>query len=60
MSDFKEILVEEIKNNLFGLIGKDWIFIIVENEGKVNIMIVSWGGFGVMWGKDVVFVVIRL
>lgn len=59
MSDFKEILAEEIKNNPFGLIGKDWTLITAENEGKVNTMTASWGGLGVMWGKDVAFVVIR-
>ncbi len=59
MSYFKEILAEEIKNNPFGLIGKDWTLITAENEGKVNTMTASWGGLGVMWGKDVAFVVIR-
>lgn len=59
MSEFKEIVAEEIKNNPFGLIGKDWTLITAEKEGKVNTMTASWGGLGVMWGKDVAFVVIR-
>lgn len=28
-------------------------------EGKVNTMTASWGGFGVMWGKNVAVTVIR-
>ncbi|CZR97497.1 MULTISPECIES: flavin reductase family protein [unclassified Clostridioides] len=59
MSEFKEIVAEDIKNNPFGLIGKDWTLITAEKEGKVNTMTASWGGLGVMWGKDVAFVVIR-
>jgi flavin reductase (DIM6/NTAB) family NADH-FMN oxidoreductase RutF len=28
-------------------------------DGSVNTMTASWGGFGVMWNKEVAFVVIR-
>lgn len=28
-------------------------------DGKTNTMTASWGGFGVMWNREVVFVVIR-
>ncbi|UWD47010.1 flavin reductase family protein [Clostridioides difficile] len=59
MSEFKEIMSEEIKSNPFKLIGKDWTLITAEKEGKVNTMTASWGGLGVMWGKNVAFVVIR-
>lgn len=59
MSSWKTIKAEEITNNAFQLIGKDWMLITAEKENKVNTMTASWGGVGVMWGKNVVYVVIR-
>ena len=56
---FKEIKPEDIKENAFSLIGKDWMLITAEKEGEVNTMTAAWGGFGVMWHENVVFVVIR-
>lgn len=43
----------------FEMIGKDWMLITAENAGKVNTMTASWGGMGVLWNKNVVFVFIR-
>ena len=59
MSKFKEIKPEQFEQNPFKLIGKDWMLITAEKEGKVNTMTAAWGGFGVMWGKNVAFIVIR-
>lgn len=59
MSNFIQKLPEQLENNPFELIGKEWMLITAEKEGKVNTMTASWGGLGVMWGKNVAFVVIR-
>lgn len=59
MNDFREIKPEEINKNTFSLIGNEWMLITAENKGRLNTMTASWGGFGVMWEKNVVFVVIR-
>jgi len=44
-------------------IGDEWMLITagdtVSGPGNWNTMTASWGGFGVLWGKDVVFTVIR-
>ena len=56
---FKEIKTREIQDNPFQLIGGDWLLVTSEREGKVNTMTASWGGLGVMWGKDVAYVVLR-
>ncbi|MDO4321735.1 MAG: flavin reductase [Lachnospiraceae bacterium] len=56
---FKEIKASELKENTFDLIGKQWLLVTAEKEGKCNTMTASWGGLGVMWGKDVAFIVIR-
>lgn len=59
MSTLHEISVESLSFNPFSKIGKEWMLITAGNEEKANTMTASWGGLGVMWGKNVVFVVIR-
>ena len=59
MYNFKEIQPEELNESSFKLIGKDWMLITAEKDNKVNTMTASWGGLGVMWGKNVAYIVIR-
>jgi len=56
---FKEIKPEELQKNPFTMIGKEWLLVTAEKEGKANTMTASWGGVGVMWGKNVAFLVLR-
>ncbi len=58
MSNFKEIPTSEIEN-VFRLIGKDWMLITAADGGKVNCMTASWGSMGVLWNDDVCTVFIR-
>lgn len=60
MKIFKEISPETIRKNPFQTIGKDWMLITAGNQESLNTMTASWGGLGVMYGKNVAFVVIRL
>ena len=41
------------------MIGKDWLLITAEKDGKVNTMTASWGGVGVLWNKKVAYIFIR-
>ena len=59
MNKFKEIKPEELDKSPFQLIGKDWMLITAEKDNKINTMTASWGGFGVLWGKNVAYIVIR-
>ena len=59
MSEFIEIKSEELNKSPFELIGSDWMLITAEKDGKANTMTASWGGLGVMWGKNVAYTVIR-
>ncbi len=59
MSIFKEISAEEITENPFKLIGKDWALVTSGTKDKFNTMTVSWGGVGIMWGKPSAFTFIR-
>ena len=59
MNEFTIIKPEELSANAFSTIGKDWLLITAEVEGKVNTMTASWGGLGVMWHKNAAFIFIR-
>jgi flavin reductase (DIM6/NTAB) family NADH-FMN oxidoreductase RutF len=59
MNKFKEIKPEELNKSTFKLIGKDWMLITAEKDNKVNTMTASWGGFGIMFAKNVVYIGIR-
>lgn len=56
---FKEMKVEDFDYSAAKLIGKDWLLVTGEAEGKANAMTASWGGLGVMWGKNVAYIVLR-
>lgn len=56
---FKEIKPEELKENPFDLIGKQWMLITAGDEKKCNTMTASWGALGVMWGKPTATAYIR-
>lgn len=56
---FKEISCEEVQGNVFTKIGKEWMLISAGSEGNVNAMTASWGGMGVLWNKNVVYIFVR-
>lgn len=55
----KEIKVQDFNENVFNMIGNDWLLITAEKDGKVNTMTASWGGAGVLWNKKVAYIFIR-
>ena len=60
MSEYAIVAPEDFDQSVFRLIGKEWMLVTAKNqEGKVNTMTASWGGFGVMWGKNVAVTVLR-
>lgn len=59
MHSFQPIPADLFEQSPFRLIGKDWMLITAEKEGKANTMTASWGGLGVMWGKNVAYIVVR-
>ncbi len=56
---FKKIDPEDIRENIFSLIGDDWMLITAGNRAYYNMMTASWGSAGVLWKKPVIFVFIR-
>ncbi len=59
MHTFQPIPTDLFDFSPFRMIGKDWMLITAQAEDKTNTMTASWGGLGVMWGKDVVYIVVR-
>lgn len=57
--NFKEIRPEELSENPFDMIGKQWMLITAGDEVNCNTMTASWGGVGIMWGKPVATAYIR-
>lgn len=55
---FKNMQPEDIHENVFELIGDDWMLITAGPPEDFNTMTASWGGMGVLWNKEVCFCVI--
>ena len=55
----KKINIAEKSLNPFDLIGQKWMLISAGTEDKWNTMTASWGGLGVLWGKNVATCYIR-
>lgn len=56
---FRELAIEEVSWNPFTKIGKEWLLITAGDKENHNTMTASWGGVGIMWGKNVATVYIR-
>lgn len=59
MADFIEIKPEKIKENIFDMVGRQWMLVTAGSPDKFNTMTASWGGAGILWGKPVAFSFIR-
>lgn len=56
---YRKIQPTQIQGNLFDRLGNEWALVTAGTTEHCNTMTVSWGTFGVMWGKNVVQVVLR-
>ena len=59
MGEFREIGINEFPINPFELKNKWMLISAAKEDGTVNTMTASWGGFGILWNKNIAFVVIR-
>lgn len=53
------ILPIELNENIFKLIANDWMLITAGDETKANTMTASFGGFGVLFHKNVAHIYVR-
>jgi flavin reductase (DIM6/NTAB) family NADH-FMN oxidoreductase RutF len=56
---FAIVSPEKITDNVFKLIGADWMLLTAGSLKAYNTMTASWGGLGVLWGKQVAWCVVR-
>lgn len=56
---FKDVDLATLQFNPFTKIGKEWMLITAGDAASHNTMTASWGGMGVLWGKNVAFAFIR-
>lgn len=56
---FEKIEPKDLQQNVFSLIGEQWMLITAGTAEHCNTMTASWGGLGVLWGKPVATVYIR-
>ena len=57
---FKEVDPWNLHENVFQIIGKDYMELVMGNPTEgANAMTAAWGGMGVMWNLPVAFVVVR-
>ncbi len=55
LQGYKNIAPEKIPGNFIKMLSQDWMLITAGNKDKFNMMTASWGGFGVLYNKPVVF-----
>lgn len=56
----KEIDRKELgREDVFDVIGQEWMLVTAGSKEKLNTMTASWGGLGWLWNKPVAFVFIR-
>lgn len=59
MHSFQPYPIDLLELNPFHKIGKEWMLITAGNEDAANTMTASWGGVGVLWGRNTASVFIR-
>ena len=59
MHTFQPYPLDMFELDPFTKIGKEWMLVTSGTEEKANALTASWGGLGVLWGKNVVYIFIR-
>ena len=56
---WKKIDPKQIEQNVFSMIGEQWMLVTAGTKENCNTMTASWGGLGVLWNKPVATAYIR-
>jgi flavin reductase (DIM6/NTAB) family NADH-FMN oxidoreductase RutF len=59
MNNFITITAQQFSGSPFHILEKDWTLIMTPDDKKANAMTASWGGFGVLRAKPVLFTFVR-
>ncbi len=55
----RKIEPKALKENVFSLVGDEWMLITAGCAKRCNTMTASWGGLGVLWGENVATIYVR-
>ena len=59
MSTFTHLSPQELGDNIFQLIGQDWMLITAGTPEACNTMTASWGAAGILWNKPIAIAYVR-
>jgi len=59
--ELKPIQAKELTANTFRTIGDEWLLICTNDRDheRINMMTASWGGLGILWNREVVYLFVR-
>ena len=56
---FSRIDPKELQGNVFRMLDDQWTLITAGDKNGFNTMTASWGGLGVIWGRNAAYVFVR-
>ena len=56
---WKKIDPKQLEQNVFSMIGDQWMLVTAGTAETCNTMTASWGGLGILWNKPVATAYIR-
>ena len=56
---FKKVEPSQLKGNVFDWVRKECFLVTAGSPASYNSMTAGWGGFGVLWGRDVASIYVR-
>lgn len=56
---FRKINVNTLSENYFNILNQDWALLTAGKPDNFNTMTISWGSFGIMWNRPVIFCFVR-
>ncbi|MBR7092028.1 MAG: flavin reductase [Clostridia bacterium] len=59
MNRFTPVDPSALPDNVFDLIGRQWMLITAGDAGACNTMTASWGALGVLWNRPTAFIFVR-
>jgi len=59
MIKYEKTDLHKVDENVFKLIGSDWMLITAGTADSFNTMTASWGGLGVLWNRPVSYIFVR-
>ena len=56
---FKKINLNSLSENYFNILNNEWALLSAGKPDNFNTMTVSWGSFGILWNRPVIFCFVR-